>query len=110
MLDVETGRIVNNPVVVIEGDRIASVGGRAPRGAEVIDLGNSTLIPGLIDLHTHLAGDLEGDWVNRPVREGDADAALGIGAMAPFQIGNDGEQSVRVVEEAALLEPWRNHA
>ena len=35
-----------------------------------------TLLPGLMDMHTHLCYDLEGDWVNRAVREGAADAAL----------------------------------
>jgi imidazolonepropionase-like amidohydrolase len=76
MLDVETGRIVNNPVVVVEDGRIASLGGRGARGGEVLDLGDVTLLPGLIDLHTHLATDLQGDWTLRPVRETDADAAL----------------------------------
>jgi len=41
-------------VVVIRGDRIVSVGGSVPAGARVIDLGAATLLPGLIDLHTHL--------------------------------------------------------
>ncbi len=76
MLDVASGRIVPNAVVVVEGDRIARVGGAVPPDAEVIDLGNVTLVPGLTDLHTHLAFDLEGDWTNRRVRETDADAAL----------------------------------
>jgi len=43
-------------VVVIRGDRIASAGSTSqiPDGARVIDLGGATLLPGLIDLHTHL--------------------------------------------------------
>ena len=41
-------------VVVIRGDRIVSVGGSVPAGARVIDLGGATLLPGLVDLHTHL--------------------------------------------------------
>jgi imidazolonepropionase-like amidohydrolase len=76
MLNVASGRIVADAVVVVEGDRIARVGGGVPQGAEVIDLGDVTLVPGLTDLHTHLTGDLEGDWTNRGVRETDADAAL----------------------------------
>ena len=62
MLDVETGRYVPGAVVVIRGDRIESVGtGTAPvpPGAKVIDLGDRTLLPGLIDAHTHVL--LQGD-------------------------------------------------
>jgi imidazolonepropionase-like amidohydrolase len=59
MLDVKTGAYVANPVVVVKGDRIESVGGAAPAGARVIDLGDRTLLPGLIDAHTHIL--LQGD-------------------------------------------------
>jgi imidazolonepropionase-like amidohydrolase len=42
----------------------------------VIDLGNVTILPGLMDLHTHLTQDLEGDFVLRPVRELPVDAGI----------------------------------
>src|ERR1051326_7686126 len=52
LLDVKTGKTLDNVLVTIEGDKIASVGsGAAPTGAKVIDLPNSTLLPGLIDAH-----------------------------------------------------------
>jgi imidazolonepropionase-like amidohydrolase len=56
MLDVKAGKLVQDAVVVIEGERISAVGKGAaiPPGAEVIDLGGATLMPGLIDCHTHL--------------------------------------------------------
>ncbi len=77
MLDVVSGRMVENPVVVVEGRTIAAVNpGRLPEGARVIDLGDMTLLPGLIDLHTHLAYDIGGDWVTRPVTETPADVAF----------------------------------
>src|SRR5438067_10730010 len=47
-------RTVSPAVVQIEGERIVAVGGAVPAGAEVIDLGDATLLPGLIDSHTHL--------------------------------------------------------
>ncbi len=56
LLDVESGKIVTPGEVLVLGERIAKVGSavRRPAGAEVIDLGDSTLLPGLIDAHVHL--------------------------------------------------------
>ena len=75
-LDVAAGQIRAQAVVVVQDRRITSVGGEIPAGARTVDLGDVTLLPGLIDAHTHLTGDLEGDWVTRDVRELPADAAL----------------------------------
>jgi len=77
MLDVEAGRVLENATVLISGDRIAAVNPEAlPADVEVLDLGDRCLLPGLIDCHTHLTGDLEGAWVHREVLESAADAAL----------------------------------
>ena len=76
MLDVESGRILENVVVVIEDGRIQSVNPSTVPSGDIIDLGNVTLLPGFIDSHVHLTGDLEGDWFNRAVKETAADGAL----------------------------------
>ena len=56
LLDVETGRIISPGEILVQGSRIAAVGATVnhPSGAEVIDLGDRTLMPGLIDAHVHL--------------------------------------------------------
>lgn len=56
--------LVSPGVVVVRGDRIAEVGPavRPPADAEVIDLGDATLLPGFIDAHTHLTGEATKDW------------------------------------------------
>jgi imidazolonepropionase-like amidohydrolase len=70
MIDPKTGTTIQNPVVVVQRGRIVSVGANAaiPSGAKVIDLGSLTLLPGLIDAHTHLLqnyrGELGGDDPN----------------------------------------------
>jgi imidazolonepropionase-like amidohydrolase len=56
LLDVKSGRIVKPGEVLVQGERIVEVGAsvKHPPGAEVIDLGDRTLMPGLIDAHVHL--------------------------------------------------------
>jgi imidazolonepropionase-like amidohydrolase len=58
LIDTLGGERVSNPVVEIRGDRIVSItsGGAVPQGAEVIDLGSATILPGFADMHTHLTG------------------------------------------------------
>jgi len=63
LIDTKNGRVVNNPIVLINGDRIQAVGRSGevsiPSGSKVLDLGGATLLPGLIDLHTHLNDEPE---------------------------------------------------
>ncbi|HVO31282.1 MAG TPA: hypothetical protein VMV18_11115, partial [bacterium] len=57
-LIVGDGSVIEHPVVIVTGDRITAVGpaGKVaiPAGARTIDLGTRTLLPGLIDCHTHI--------------------------------------------------------
>jgi hypothetical protein len=56
LLDIESGKIITPGEVLVQGERIAEVGSavKPPAGAQVIDLGDRMLLPGLIDVHVHL--------------------------------------------------------
>jgi imidazolonepropionase-like amidohydrolase len=62
LLDPRTGNVLKPALVLIEGDKVKQVGSpsqvSAPAGAQIIDLGNAMLLPGLIDAHTHLFLDI----------------------------------------------------
>ncbi|MEI4884013.1 hypothetical protein Q8G49_28015, partial [Klebsiella pneumoniae] len=62
LLDPRTGNVLAPAAVLIEGDKIKLVGSTSqlgiPAGTRIIDLGSATLLPGLIDGHTHLFLDI----------------------------------------------------
>ena len=59
LIDGRSDTVVSPALVIVRGNRIESIGGTAPAGARVIDLGDATLLPGLIDAHAHVL--LQGD-------------------------------------------------
>jgi imidazolonepropionase-like amidohydrolase len=76
MLDVASGQMVRGVTVVIQGDRITAVNPAIPPpAAQVIDLGDVTLLPGFMDVHTHLAGEIGPNSFTEPVIETSVDAA-----------------------------------
>jgi len=62
LFDSRDGRVSRDRVIVIEGDTIESIGGPdtvIPDGAEIIDLSDSFVLPGVMDMHTHIVGNLD---------------------------------------------------
>ena len=62
LVDGKSSTVLNNAVLIVESNKIKSVGANLPipAGAKVIDLGDATLLPGLIDVHTHLLSEMDG--------------------------------------------------
>jgi imidazolonepropionase-like amidohydrolase len=77
VLDVSSGRITANGSVVVQDGKIKAVNpSPGPSGATVIDLGDVTLLPGFIDLHTHLVSEISAASFMQAVTSTEADAAF----------------------------------
>ena len=62
LFDSRSGRVTRNAVIVVEGEMIKSVLGAdaaIPDGAEIVDLSDSFVLPGVMDMHTHIVGNLD---------------------------------------------------
>ena len=96
LLDIKAGKLIKPGEVLIQGDRIVEVGPavKRPAGAEVIDLGDRTVMPGLIDAHIHLflhpgAEDLQTVQESVPERTIMATLAARDDLMAGFTAERD---------------------
>ena len=71
MFDGKSKALLQNGVVIVQGDKIIDVGSNlpVPAGAQVIDLGDMTLSPGFMDAHTHLTLDFTGNFNEKRLKE-----------------------------------------
>ena len=115
LLDIKQGKLIKPGEVLIQGDRIVEVGStvKHPAGAEVIDLGDRTLMPGLIDAHIHLflhpgAEDLQTVQESVPERTITATLAARDDLMAGFtaerDMGTEGAGSADTAVRNAINE------
>jgi len=113
LLDVNTGNVLRPGEILVEGERIKAVGTSVdhPQGAKVIDLGDTTLLPGLIDAHVHLflhpgAEDLQTVEESVPWRtilaEQAAKADLMAGFTAERDMGTEGAGSASTAVRDAI--------
>ena len=82
LVDVERGEVRRDQLIVVRGDRIAAIqpgSARLPAGARVIDLSRFSVLPGLIDCHAHMIGDLtDADALLPLQRSGAQEAFSGV--------------------------------
>jgi imidazolonepropionase-like amidohydrolase len=113
LLEVDTGKLLSPGEILVEGERIRAVGTSVdhPQGAKTIDLGDVTLLPGLIDAHVHLflhpgAEDLQTVEESVPWRtilaEQAAKADLEAGFTAERDMGTEGAGSADTAVREAI--------
>ena len=113
LLEVGTGRVIAPGEILVDGERIAEVGQAVahPPGAQIIELGDTTLLPGLIDAHVHLflhsgAEDLQTVQESVPQRTIRATLAANDDLMAGFtaerDMGTEGAQSADTAVRSAI--------
>ncbi len=81
LIDVASGRVLTDQLISIDGDRIVEIApySAPPEEGLLIDWSTKTVLPGLIDMHTHLVGDIQSAGVADPLLTSGAEDAL-IGA------------------------------
>ena len=113
ILDVRTGTYKLNQGILTDGERVKEIGpwedvkGHAPNGVETIDLGQATLLPGLIDCHAHLLSSMEGrldggETITISVTEMSPSLRALMGAHSAKQVLESGITSVRNVGHSGV--------
>lgn len=107
LIDGKSDAVVKDAVVLITGEKITAVGSQLaiPPNTKIIDLGDATLLPGLIDAHTHLLSEMDGsdeeDWLKIVATQSTAERAL-LGAKLGREDLEAGITTVRDVGNSGV--------
>jgi len=111
LIDVRSGRVLNDQAILVEGERIKAVGEpgeilkAAPKDATIVDLSKATVLPGLIDCHTHvlLQGDItQADYDEQILKESTPYRAIRATAAARVALMN-GFTAIRDLETEGAM-------
>jgi imidazolonepropionase-like amidohydrolase len=105
LIDVETGNVLLNQMILVRNDSIIQVANKIniPKDATIIDLSKSTVLPGLIDCHTHITSQPGGDYYADIFRKTPVDVAITAHIYAKRTL-EAGFTSVRDLGSAGLVD------
>jgi imidazolonepropionase-like amidohydrolase len=105
LIDVESGTVLLNQMILVRNDSIIQVASKIniPKEATIIDLSKYTVLPGLIDCHTHITGQPGGDYYADIFRKTPVDVAVTAHIYAKKTL-EAGFTSVRDLGSAGLVD------